>query len=232
LQTEAMQFALSAPGVMSAALVSGSVFVLVALATARLLGRDVRAQLRLQPTRASAAGIFGAVLGVAGLSLASGAATDLLGLRQQGTMEDIARALTHSSPARLLLALVTIAIAPAIAEETFFRGLLQTRLVARWGRWPGIVIASIAFGIIHLDPVQGPLAFLVGLFLGWVTERFGGIRPSVAAHAINNAIFVLAASLTSTGGDGSRAGDYAAVAAGGVACLAATTLLRSRFAVR
>jgi hypothetical protein len=72
----------------------------------------------------------------------------------------------------------------------------------------------------------------VGLFLGWVTERFGGIRPSVAAHAINNAVFVLAASLSSSDASGTRASDFVAIAAGGAACVGAILLVRSRLAVR
>jgi membrane protease YdiL (CAAX protease family) len=233
LQAEATRFAFSAPGVMTAAVVSATVLALDALVTARLLGRDVAARLRLGPTRATPVGVLAAVAGMAGLSLAAGAAADRLGVRHEGTMEDIARALAHASPAGVVLAVLTIAVAPGIAEELFFRGLLQTRLVARLGRWGGIIAASLAFGLMHMDPVQSPLAFALGLFLGWVVERFGGIRPSIAAHAVNNAIFVAAASFGSrAGGGGSHETDILSIAAGAVVWLGATLLLRSRFAVR
>lgn len=235
VQDEATRFAFSAPGVMTAAVVSASVLAVDALVTARLLGRGVAARLRLGPTRAAPLGVFAAVAGMAGLSLAAGAAADRLGVRHEGTMEDIARALAHSSPGGVVLAVVTIAVAPAIAEEIFFRGLMQTRLVARLGGWAGIVAASAAFGLMHMDPVQSPLAFVLGLFLGWVTERFGGIRPSIAAHAVNNAIFVAVASFGShvgSRGAGSHGADLASIVAGAAVWLGATLLLRSRFAVR
>jgi membrane protease YdiL (CAAX protease family) len=154
-----------------------------------------------------------------GLSLTSGTALELLGLRGgHGTMDQIARALSSAGPSRLPLYLAAIAIAPAIAEETFFRGLLQTRLVARWGRWPGIALSATAFGFIHLDPVQGSVAFLAGLFLGWLAERFESIRPSIAAHATNNALFVALAPWASA--SASRRMEFALATAGWLALVA------------
>jgi membrane protease YdiL (CAAX protease family) len=207
------------------------VLAVVALVGARLTNRSIAAPLRAGPSRATAGGTAAAVVGMAGLSLASGTASELLGLRGEGAMEQIARALSEPGFARLLLAIGAIAVAPGIAEETFFRGLVQTRLVARWGRWPGIAIASACFGIIHLDRVQGSLAFLAGLFLGWVAERLDGIRPSVAAHATNNAIFVALAPWA-TARTGSRAADITMMTAGCIANVAAIAFLRSHRAVR
>jgi membrane protease YdiL (CAAX protease family) len=108
-------------------------------------------------------------------------------------MADMSRALAHPTPVELVAALGSIALMPGVCEEIFFRGYVQTRLVARWGRWPGIVVSALAFGVIHLDPMQGLFAFVSGLYLGWMAETFGGVRPGVVAHAANNAIFVLSA---------------------------------------
>jgi membrane protease YdiL (CAAX protease family) len=233
----AMHFALSAPGILSAAAVSGGAFLAVAFATARLLGPNPVEQLRLGSSRATALGIIAAVIGTAALSVAAGAASDLVGARKEGgTMEEIASSVAHARPPVMLLAVVLLGLGPGIAEETFFRGLMQTRLVARFGRWPGIVFTAALFGLIHLDPVQGPLAFLLGVFLGWTAEVLGGIRPSIAAHAVNNAIFVAAACLggaaSETPGGGSRSGDIVAVAAGSVILGASVLVLRSPVASR
>jgi membrane protease YdiL (CAAX protease family) len=168
---DAMQFALSAPGVTACAFVSAGMLAMVTVVAARWQGRDIRALLRLAPTPASVLGLVAAVFGMAGLSLASGAAGDLLGMRGHGAMGAIAHALERPTPAKFVIALATIAIAPAVAEEAFFRGLIQTRLAARWGRWPAIVATSLGFGLIHLDLVQGSVACIAGLFLGWVVER-------------------------------------------------------------
>jgi membrane protease YdiL (CAAX protease family) len=226
----ALRFALSAAGVMAAAFVAAIILGIVTFVTARLQAQDVVAMLRLGPTRASNAGLASAVVGMAGLSLASGAACDLLGWRQHSAMAAIARALERPATSRLVIAIAAIAIAPALAEEGFFRGLIQTRLAARWGSWPSIVVTAIGFGLYHLDPAQASVAFVAGLFLGWLTELFGGIRPAIFAHAFNNAAFVVIASFGSAG-DSSRSSSLWLLATGSAVCFGAIALLRSQLAL-
>lgn len=231
LAAEGLGFAYSAAGVMSAALVSASVFALVAVAGAWLTQRRLVAPLRLGRSTATRGGVVGALVGITGLSLATGAAAELLGLGRGGSMEQIALALSGLTPSRVPLALASIALLPGAAEEMFFRGLMQTGLAARWGRWPGIVLTAAAFGLMHLDPLQGSLAALAGLFLGWVSERFESIRPAMAAHAANNALFV-ALSSWSAAHEMSRAAEVVAMGAGTVALAGALAFLRSRHALR
>jgi membrane protease YdiL (CAAX protease family) len=217
--------------VTGAALVSASVFAAVAAAGAWLGRRALPAPLRLGPSRASAAGVAAAVAGTVGLSVALGSASEMLGLGDGGTTERIARLLSGATPTRIVLAVAAIAVAPGAAEEAFFRGLVQTRLVARWGRWPGVVASAVAFGVVHIDPVRGSLAALAGLFLGWVAERFESIRPTAAAHAANNAVFLALAPWMSAGAM-STAGQIATLAGGFAVFACATAFLRSRYALR
>jgi uncharacterized protein len=227
LQAEANDFALSAPGLIVGALGNAVVLTAVALVAAWLMGRPIGPRLRLGPTRATALGMLEASAGMVGLSFACGALTELLGVRGSGVMDAMAQALQSPSPVRFVAAIGAIGIAPAFAEETFFRGLMQTRLVASWGRWPAIVTTSAAFGLIHIDPVQGSLAFVAGLFLGWVVERAGGVRPTIVAHLVNNAIFVTLSSFGSAT-EGSR-GRALAIAIVGVAVwVGSIALLRGR----
>lgn len=231
LADEAQKFALSAPGLLGAAFVDAAVLAGVTLVTARLMGKGIAARLRLGPTRATTAGGVAAVAGMAGLSLACGATVELLAIGHGGVMESIASALHSSSPLRGVLALLAIGVAPGVAEEGFFRGLLQTRLAARWGRWPAVVASAAAFGLFHIDPVQGSLAFLAGVFLGWVADRFGGIRPTILAHALNNAMFVLFATQASPDDQGTKAQAVGLLVGGAVTCLGSVAILRSRWAV-
>jgi membrane protease YdiL (CAAX protease family) len=231
LADEAMRFALTAPGLLGAAFVDAGVLVGVTLVAARFMGGGMQARLRLGPTRATPLGVGATVVGMAGLSLACGAAADLLSVGHGGVMEAIASALRSSDPRRVLVALLAIAVAPAIAEEGFFRGLLLTRLRARWGRWPAIVTSAGAFGLFHVDPVQGSLAFVAGLFLGWAADRFGGIRPTMVAHGVNNAMFVLFACLASSDEQGTRTEAAVTCIGGAMVCAACVALLRSRVAL-
>ena len=234
LSAAALKFALSPYGILSAAVVSEGTFLGVAVVTAALLGRDLRAQLRVGPSRATPVGFAAAIVGTVALSLAAGAATELLPFRPPGgTMEQIASSLAHASAPLFVLAVVILGVAPGIAEETFFRGFMQTRLAARLGRWPGIVIAASLFGLVHLDPLQSPLAFLLGLYLGWGAERLGSIRPSVVAHAANNALFVAVACVRDGAGVEKNAREDAALVAGaGVVFILCAVTMHSRFAVR
>jgi membrane protease YdiL (CAAX protease family) len=227
---EATRFAVSAAGVCAGALVSASVFAAVSFVTARLQGDDVRTALRLGSTRASVSGVVAAIVGMSGLSIASGSVCDLLGLRGHSAMDAIARALERPTPLRFAIQIASIAIAPGMAEEAFFRGLIQTRLAARWGRWPSIVATALAFGLIHLDAVQSVVAFVAGLFLGWLTERFGGTRPSMSAHTVHNAMFVVLASLGSAETN-TRRESLLGLVVGSVACIGAIVLLHSRLAM-
>jgi membrane protease YdiL (CAAX protease family) len=227
---EVESFSLSAPGLFSVALVNATVLLLVSLIAARRAG-NVRAALRLGPTRASTVGVVAAAAGLTGLSLASGTVGAALRLPGMETMNAIAGALAEPKPARFALAVVAIGLVPGVAEETFFRGCLQGRLVASLGRWPGIALAALAFGFIHLNVVQGVEAFVAGIYLGWVTERFEGVRPAIAAHAFNNVIFVV---LAAAGAPEitSQAARIAVTSAGVGCCLAALALLRGGASLR
>jgi membrane protease YdiL (CAAX protease family) len=233
LASEASRFALSAPGLGAVALLDALVLAALALATAHLLDprAAIPAQLALGASRASPLGVVASTVGVTGLSFACGAMADLLGMGQGPVMHAVEDALAASAgPWAFCLAIVALAVAPGLAEETFFRGLMQTRIAAAWGRWPAIVAAAAAFGALHLDPVQGVLAFLVGLLLGWIASRFESIRPAVAAHVANNALFVGLAHfrLSST----PPGGALVALGVGGVATLASIAVARSPRALR
>jgi membrane protease YdiL (CAAX protease family) len=232
---EATRFALSAPGLMGAALVGATVLLVVAWVSARWMRGGVVARLRIGPSRASPEGVAAAVVGTAGLSLACGSAAQLVHVGEGNVMHALSESLHHVGPIAYLASVASVGIAPALGEESFFRGLMQTRLAERWPRWAAIATTAAAFGLLHLDPVQGTLAFAVGLYLGWIAERFGGIRPGVLAHAVNNVLFVTLACFAPSDGAAtapSRGGSIAILILGATACLASIGFVRSPRALR
>ncbi len=50
----------------------------------------------------------------------------------------------------LLTSLIVNFVTAGLAEELFFRALLQTRLEALLGRWGGILVAALLFALMHL----------------------------------------------------------------------------------
>ncbi len=79
----------------------------------------------------------------------------------------------------------------AVAEEFFFRGLLQQLLARKLGKQTvAIAVASIIFGAAHLGAGQFPnwkfalLATLAGLFYGQAYSQAGSIRAAMVTHAL------------------------------------------------
>lgn len=79
-----------------------------------------------------------------------------------------------------------LAVLPAFCEEVFFRGICQKRLVARYGKWAGILIASLLFSTAHMNPWYIHLYFMLGAFLGWMYEKSGSLWLPIICHFINN----------------------------------------------
>jgi len=71
---------------------------------------------------------------------------------------------------------------------------------------------------------------MAGLFFGWVAERLGGIRPTIVAHAVNNGMFVLVASLTGHDDEPTRVATLGMLTAGVAICGGAIAVIRSRHA--
>lgn len=97
-----------------------------------------------------------------------------------------------------VLALVVCVGAPII-EELFFRGLVQVRLIGRWGPVRGITVTSIMFGAAHLIAWQGPVTlaygvsiFAGGLVLGAARYYSGRLGTSISGHMLFNAQALLA----------------------------------------
>lgn len=189
------EFTRSLRGLTELAGFEGALLLAGAAIAARVLEpAEARVRVTLGWTRsgASAVGLVGAVAATGGASLALGAFADLVGLDPGPVSRAIDAALARASTAEVAVAVLGLAVVPAVCEETFFRGLLQTRLVRAWGPAPAVAATALAFGAFHLDPVQGTMAALLGLVLGAVRERLGGVRPAALAHAVNNAAFVVA----------------------------------------
>jgi len=93
---------------------------------------------------------------------------------------------------------VAACVGAPVIEELFFRGLVQTRLVWRWGAVRGIVVTSVLFGAAHLIGWRGPASVLAataiaagGVVLGYLRYRTGRLGTSTVAHALFNAFAVL-----------------------------------------
>lgn len=81
----------------------------------------------------------------------------------------------------LALVLITVVGAP-IAEELFYRGLVQRSLRRRLPAWSAIGVASIVFAVSHFQVLQFPALLLIGVILGVLAERSGRLGPAIWGH--------------------------------------------------
>jgi CAAX protease family protein len=83
-------------------------------------------------------------------------------------------------------------------QEVVYRGMLQSKLVRRWGAYAGIIIANVlyTFGPLHWNywsPVNVPMfasIFAIGLFFGILFQRSGNLWIVAVIHGIGNAYIV------------------------------------------
>ena len=85
---------------------------------------------------------------------------------------------------------LVIGLLAPLSEEIVMRGAILKELLKseKLGVWTAITISAVLFALIHMNPVQMPHAFLIGLLLGWMYWRTGSILPGVAYHWANNSI--------------------------------------------
>ncbi len=167
--------------------------VVATMATAMSPVRWVE-RLRLGRARLGPIGWIASVVGVMGVQVLF-VSLGALGLLPESPMlEEFGDLLSGFAGWSLFAAVLVIGVGPGIGEELLFRGYMQTRFTERWGVLRSCLLTSLLFGAMHMDLVQGGFAMSMGLFLGYVTERCGSIRPAMVCHAVNNAAATLAAS--------------------------------------
>jgi len=127
------------------------------------------------------------------LSLAAGAAganfvADLASL-PESVHPDLAEAPARE-PLRFALLVVGTGLLTPVAEEFIFRGVLQGWLQARYSDRVAVIVTSVAFAFIHVQPRGVLLALVVGAVLSLARVRTGSILPTVLTHGMFNIAIV------------------------------------------
>ncbi|MBL8751779.1 MAG: CPBP family intramembrane metalloprotease [Planctomycetes bacterium] len=89
------------------------------------------------------------------------------------------------------VALVSVAVVPAVVEELLFRGVLLARLQAVLG-WPmAIVVQAMLFSLMHLHGTFVVPHFLFGCMAGFLRMTARALWPCMLLHLLWNAWCVL-----------------------------------------
>jgi len=78
-------------------------------------------------------------------------------------------------------------VAPFI-EEYLFRGIILNGFLNRYSPAKAIIITTILFSVMHLNPMQYFVTFLLGLLLGWYFYKTRNLLSCIIIHSISNLI--------------------------------------------
>lgn len=106
--------------------------------------------------------------------------------------EEARRVTGLGTGAGLALLSICIVIGAPLAEELFFRGLLQRTLARRYGSTWAVAGSAVLFGVTHFQPLLFPGLAAFGGVLGLLAQRSGRLGPSLVAHMAFNAVTIVA----------------------------------------
>ena len=93
----------------------------------------------------------------------------------------------------LSLLFLLAAIAPALSEELFFRGIVRVGLSRRHRFFGAIFIPALMFAVVHMDPMHATAVFPLGLWFGCLAWWSGSTLPAIGAHLVNNVFAIVIA---------------------------------------
>lgn len=95
-------------------------------------------------------------------------------------------AVQYSVP--FVLGLLLYGVISPLAEEMLFRGIVYTKCRRVIGVIPGIFMSALLFALLHGNIVQGVYAFVMGLMICGVYERYKSFLAPVLFHAVANMV--------------------------------------------
>ncbi len=91
----------------------------------------------------------------------------------------------------LFVQILATCIGAPFAEELLFRGLVYKRMRTKFNILPSMIFSSLIFGAVHGNIVQFVYAFLIGLIVAFIYEKFKTIWAPIIFHAGANLLSIL-----------------------------------------
>ncbi len=158
----------------------------------KIVGRDWQRQLALRPP--SPVHLLLLLAGMPGFLILPEAIAELArmvlpSMQYQKDLNDLFR---HW---HWLYGVLGIGLGAGIGEELWCRGFLGRGLVGRYGVGWGIVLTSMLFGLMHLDPPHAVATAFMGAALHFVYLSTRSLVAPMVVHALNNSAGFLLISL-------------------------------------
>jgi uncharacterized protein len=167
-------------------------FLLIILVLPRRIGRDWKRQLAIRMP--AGMHVFLVLMIVPGFMVVPGLIQEvysrLTGMQPPATVQAL-KGVFQNVP--VFITLLAVGVGPGVVEELWCRGFLGRGLCARFGLATGILLTSLFFAALHLDPSQLLVFILMGAYLHFVYLATRSIWMPILVHMLNNSFAVLAA---------------------------------------
>lgn len=100
--------------------------------------------------------------------------------------------LTQNSPLEAVFIVFIVAVVPAICEEVFFRGFVQSSFEYKLKPFLAGLVTATVFGLYHFNP-YGLLGLIaLGVYFSYATYKSNSIFVAAALHFVNNFFAIFA----------------------------------------
>ena len=118
---------------------------------------------------------------------------NLINIGNLGASDEVyAETMNTLYSAALPVQIIALGILVPISEELVFRGLLFKRLRERGTFLQAALYSAVVFGLMHMNMVQMLYAFILGMMLAYVCEKYGSVKAPILAHMTMNLLSVAA----------------------------------------
>ncbi|HUR53467.1 MAG TPA: CPBP family intramembrane glutamic endopeptidase, partial [Gemmataceae bacterium] len=159
---------------------------MIALVLPRRIGRDWKRQIGLR--RPPVTHVFLVALMLPGFLICTSGlayAMELLGAKRLDSA-DALRNVFAAWP--IWMTVLTVGVGPGVVEELWCRGFLGRGLSARYGLTVGIVLTSLLFALMHLQPAYVLVYGAMGAFLHFTYLASRSIWVPIVLHTLNNGL--------------------------------------------
>lgn len=126
------------------------------------------------------------ILSALGINSVSAVIQEILGIEFTSSVSGI----SLKGLKETFLGVLSIAVIPAIVEETVIRGIVMQPL-RKYGDKFAIITSAVLFACMHGNMVQIPYTVVGGMLLGYLAVATGSLWPSIILHFVNNLYSVI-----------------------------------------
>ena len=143
-----------------------------------------------------------AVIGLFVQRVAAIALTALMQLLPNADLIGNSQVISYSGAKALIISTCYTCIIAPVTEELLYRGFIMNTF-SRVSQRFAILISAFFFGISHGNAAQFVLAFLLGIFMGYIDIKHNSVLPSIFVHFFVNCFAGLSGIVTTYAGEGS-----------------------------